>query len=1114
LIAASNLLLLLILAVSVQSFPFLGGNHLTISIMNKHLFWAVLLLASLWQQAWAQDRSISGKVTDRSNGQGLPGVTIIVKGQPTIGTSTNSDGVYAITVPSTASTLVYSFVGYATQEAALTGSGTVNIALATDTKQLNEVVVTALGVERTRNSLAYAATQVDGSDITVARNPNAINGLEGKVAGLSITQSNSLGGSSNVVIRGTKSVTGNNQALFVVDGVPISNRNESGGVQAQGAGGYDYGNVASDINPDDIASTTVLKGAAATALYGSRAANGVILITTKKGRRGLNVTVNSGVTMGRIDKSTFIKYQNQYGAGYSRGYSSKLNPYFNVGDNANELVVPTSEDASYGAAFDPNLLVRQWYSYTPGDPNYGIATPWVAAANGPETFFETAVSTLNTITVDGGNENGTFKLGYNNNNDKGILPNSKINKNIVNFAGSLNINPKLTLSTTVNFSAVTGLGRYGSGYSSFNPMANFREWWETNVDIKQLKEAYDRTGTNATWNYSSPETGDYTAIFWDNPYWTRYKNYETDSRYRTFGNVMANYKVIKGLEVVGRVTADSYDEMQEERHAVGSTTNDDQAYYSRYNHTYREFNYDLFANFNKSLGESFSLRGIVGANMRRIYNNSISAATNGGLVVPELYSLSNSAKPVNAPSESQSSIGVDGIFASATLGFRERVFLDLAIRRDKTTTLPSANNTYFYPSVALGYVFSEDLKDAAPWLSYGKVRANYAEVGNDAGFAIVRDVYRKPTGFGSVPLFAVPQTKNNPDLKPERTRSYEVGLESTFLNSRIGFEATAYQTSTINQIIPVNVSAATGYISRYVNSGEVRNRGLELSAFVVPVKTDNFNWRLAANWTKNQNRVMSLYQQNGVEVTNIVISSYQGGVSSNATVGQPYGVLQGSDYTYNDQGQRIVGPNGYYVVNANATNLIGNPNPNWRGGITNTFTYKSIALNFLIDIKSGGSVYSIDRYYGLDTGLPAETAGNNDLGNPSRNTLANGGGVILPGVKADGTPNDIRARNDNTSFTVNGYYRNPAAAFVYDASFVKLREVALSFGLPKTLLTKTPWLKGADLSVVGRNLWIIHKNLPDADPEDFTSSGNQGLGLQVGSYPAVRTLGLNLRLSL
>ncbi len=1069
--------------------------------MNKPLFWVLLLLVGLCQQAWAQDRTISGKITDRSTGQGLPGVTIIVKGQPTIGTSTNADGAYSLGVPSTATTLIYSFVGYTTQEAAITGTNTVSLGLASDTKQLNEVVVTALGVERSRNSLAYSATQVDGSDITVARNPNPINGLSGKVAGLAIQQTNTLGGSSNVVIRGTKSITGNNQALFVVDGVPISNLNTNSTAQATGSSGYDYGNAASDINPDDIATTTVLKGAAATALYGERASNGVILITTKKGRRGFGVTLNTGVTFARIDKSTFIKYQKQYGAGYGR-YYGPTNPYFNDSPTK-ELVVPTSEDASYGAAFDPNLLVRQWYSYTPGDPNFGKATPWVAGDNDPSSFFETGVSTLNTITIDGGNDQGTFKLGYNNNIERGVLPNSKITRNTLNFAGSLNLTPKLTVSSTVNFTRLDGLGRYGTGYGSENLMTNFRQWWETNLDIKQLKEAYFRNNNNATWNFSSPENGDLSAIYWNNPYFVRYQNYENDNRYRTFGNVMANYKVIKGIEVIGRVSVDSYDEFQEERSAVGSTQASYVPYYSRYNHSYREFNYDLFANFNKSLGESFSLRGVVGANLRRVYNNSIYATTNGGLTVAGLYSLSNSVNAINAPSESVTQVGVDGIFASATLGFRERVFLDLTVRRDRSTTLPIANNTYYYPSVALGYVFSEDLRESTPWLSYGKVRANYAEVGSSALPLSVYDVYRKPASFGSVPLFAVNSTKNNPDLRPERTRSFEAGIESAFLDSRLGLEATIYQQNTIDQIIPVTVSAATGYVSRYVNSGEVRNRGLELSAFFVPVKTGDFNWRVAVNWARNENKVVSLYQ----DVPNLLLATYQGGVSSNATVGQAYGTLRGTDFVYLN-GQKVIGANGYYLQ-TDANSIIGNPTPRWRGGITNTITYKSISLNFLIDIKSGGSVFSLDRYYGLATGLQPETALNNDLGNPSRNTIATGGGVILDGVKADGSTNTTRV--SNTNYGLYGYLRNPNSAFVYDASFVKLREVALSFGLPNSLLTKAPFLKGVDLSIIARNLWIIHKNLPDADPEEVASSGNLGQGFQGGSYPAVRSLGVNLR---
>ncbi len=1083
--------------------------------MQRNLLLFLLLFSGLLQQAWAQDRIISGKVTDRATGQGLPGVTVLVKSRNTIGTSTNSEGVYSLGgVPTDATSLVFSFVGYATQEQPITGANVINATLAIDSKQLSEVVVTALGVERSRNSLAYSATQVNGNDITVARNPNAINGLEGKVAGLAIQQSNALGASSNVIIRGTKSVSGNNQALFVVDGVPISNRNESGqtgaGTQASGGLGYDYGNAAADINPDDIATTTVLKGAAATALYGSRAANGVILITTKKGRRGFGVSLNSGVTFGKIDKSTFIKYQHQYGAGYGR-YYGPTNLNFNDSPTG-ELVAVTGDDASFGAAFDPNLLVRQWYSYTPGDPNFGKATPWVAADNDPVSFFKTAVSTLNSVVVDGGSEQGNFKLGYSNSIDRGILPNSNITKNTINFGGSLNLTPKLTVSSTANFTALSGLGRYGTGYNSDNLMTNFRQWWETNVDIKQQKEAYDRAqdpayainNGNATWNFASPQTGDYTAIFWNNPYFVRYQNYENDSRYRTFGNVMLNYKVFKGFEVVGRVSMDTYDEMQEQRSAIGSSAADHVPYYERYNHTYREFNYDLFGNFDKSLGKNFSLRGVVGANLNRIYNNSVDASTNGGLISPGLFTLSNSLNSINAPTEVASQFALDGLFVNANIGYKEKLFLEGTLRRDRPTSLPINNNTYYYPSVALGYVFSEDLQDAAPWLSYGKVRANYAGVGNYAPVAITNDVFRIHSPINGAPVSAVPSLKNNADLRPERTRSFEAGIETAYLDNRLGLEVTVYQQNSSNQIIPVSVSAASGYLNRYVNGGEIRNRGVELSGFVVPVKTADVTWRLAANWSHNDNIVLSQ------STDNYIIGNYQGGVSSNSTVGQPVGNLRGTNFVYSEGGQKVVTASGYYA-RTDANQVLGNPNPKWRGGITNTVSYKSISLNFLVDIKSGGSVFSLDRYYGLATGLQPETAGLNDLGNPSRNTIATGGGVIVDGVLADGTPNTKRVSNTNYGFY--GYVRNPNAAFVYDASYVKLREVALTFGLPKSVLAKTPFLKGADLSIVGRNLWIIHKNLPDADPEDIASSGNIGQGFQGGSYPAVRTLGANVRLS-
>jgi TonB-linked SusC/RagA family outer membrane protein len=1073
----------------------------------------VFLLSCLWHQATAQDRNISGRVTDRTNGQGLPGVTVVVKGT-TLGTSTNSDGIFALSVPTSATTLAFSFVGYTTIEQPIGNGTNINVALATDTKQLGEVVVTALNVERTRNSLSYAATVVEGQQITAARNPNAINGLSGKVAGVQIRQSNTLGGSTNILIRGTKSISSNNQPLFVVDGVPISNANTNGSGQQTGGGGYDYGNAAADINPDDIATTTILKGAAATALYGERASNGVILITTKKGRQGLGVTINAGITAGRIDRSTFIKYQKEYGAGYGPYFEQEDVDGDGVPDNVNQL----SADASVGPRFDPNLSVYQWNAFQPGSNHFGQRTPWVAAENDPSTFFKTALTLNNSITIDGGSDKGTFKLGYNSVIDKGVLPNSQVNKNVINFAGSFNVTPRLTASASVNFSAVNGKGRYGTGYSggySENQMTNFRQWWQTNVDMKELKQAYEYQGLNASWNLTGP--GSSTAQYWNNPYWSRDKSYETDSRYRTFGNVALTYKATDWFNILGRVTLDTNDDLQEERLAFGAVGIPG---YSRYNRTYREANFDLIGNFKANITENFTFNGLIGANLRRQSTKSILATTNGGLVIPEFYALSNSVSPITAPGESDIRQAVDGVFANATFGFRNMVFLDLTARRDESSTLPKGNNVYYYPSASLGFVFSELTKESAPWLSYGKIRGNYAEVGSSATPYQITDVFDKPTAFGNVALFSVPSTKNNQNLKPERTKSAEIGLETSFLNSRVGLEANVYQSNTINQIITITSSAATGYTGRVVNAGTVRNRGLELTGYVSPVRNDNVTWTINANWTKNENRVTEL--TGGVD--NIVLASYQSGVTSNATVGRPINSIRGFNYTFKD-GQRVVGPNGYYVQSANANQEIANPNPQWTGGISNTIAYKGISLYFLIDVRSGGSVYSLDRAYGLDTGLPVETAGLNDLGNPSRNTIADGGGVIFSGVQADGTPNTVRAENsglllnastgkyDVTGATAYGISNNPSAAFVYDASFVKLREVSLSYSLPKTVTSKLGGVRGIDFSIVARNLWIIHKNLPDADPEDAASSGNFGQGYSTGAYPAVRTVGANIRLS-
>lgn len=1063
-------------------------------------------------------RTIMGTVTG-DDGSALIGATVLVKGTST-GTITDIDGKYSVRVSGEGNTLIFSYTGFTTEEVAVGASNVLDVTLKSG-QVLEEVVVTALGVSRYKNELAYSAQKVEGDEMTNTRDANVVNALSGRVAGLNVKRNNNLGGSTNIVLRGSKSLTGDNQALFVIDGVPVDNSNTNTANQTTARGGYDYGNAANDINADDIESVTVLKGAAASALYGSRASNGVVMITTKKGSKtkGLGVSVNTGVNFGKIDKTTFVEFQDKYGAGYGSYYEDPSGKFLYRdinGDGVDDLVVPTSEDASWGAPFDPNLLVYQWDAFDPSSPNFGKPTPWVAAKNGPDTYFETSVGTSNSVMIDGTNDNGFFKLGYTRTTDKGILPNSQIDKNLVNFSAAYNLNKKLSVNSSINFTSTDGTGRYGSGYDSKNQMTSFRQWWQVNVDVKEQKAAYDRTGQNVTWNWADPT--DLVPIYWDNTYWVRYENFSTDHRNRYFGYLGATYNVTPWFDVIGRVSLDQYSEIQEERIAVGSV---DVSEYQRFNRNYQEVNYDLMGQFkNLNLTEGLKFNALIGTNIRKQNIASIRAKTNGGLSLPGLYSLTNSKNPIEAPVETQADIEVDGVFAQAGLVYNGWAILDLTGRRDQASTLPAGNNIYYYPSASLGIIFSRFLGENDAF-TFGKLRLNYAEVGNTAPWGSVTDVYNLGTAFGSAPTASVGTTatvgsgvavKNNPDLKPERTKSYEGGLELRFLKDMLGFDITYYKMNTIDQILPAAVSRATGYSAKFINAGDVENKGWEVQMFLRPVNTPDFKWRMDLNWARNRNKVISL---GGID--NLLLASMQGGVSVNASVGEPYGTIKGKDYVYYDangngerdanENDRVVNASGYYVSTTSSTELLGNINPDWAGGMNNTFTFGNLSASFLIDVKKGGDIFSLDQYYGLATGEAKETAGLNDLGNEVRAPLDQGGGIIVEGVLADGTPNTTRY--DATNFGIYGYRRNPNAAFVYDASFVKLREATLNYHFPKSMFAGANVIKGATIGIYGRNLWIIHKNLPNADPEDGMSAGNVQ-GYQVGSYPTARIFGVNL----
>ncbi|WP_316803901.1 SusC/RagA family TonB-linked outer membrane protein [Pedobacter nototheniae] len=1081
----------------------------------KKLLQSLCFVLFFAASAIAQDKTVTGTVVSKEDGLPLPGVSVLAKGTK-IGTVTSTDGKFTLRVPENTTTIEFTFIGYKAQSLPVTSSNVVNVSMSTDAQELAQVVVTALGITRKKNELPYSAQEVKSDEITRTRDNNLVNSLGGKVSGLDIKRNNAMGGSTNVVMRGNKSLLQNNQALFVVDGVPVSNANNNTADQQNGRGGYDFGNAASDVNPDDVASITVLKGAAATALYGSRAANGVIMITTKKGQKNskTNITVNSGVSFGKIDKSTFAKYQNEYGAGYNspaEDGDGNVVPvpgfwYRDInGDGKMDLMPQFTADASYGPRFDPNLLVYQWSALDPASPNYLKATPWLAGQNTPASFYENAVNSSQSISIDGGGEKSTFKFGYTRNDETGVLPNSKIIKNLFNAGASYEIVKDLTGSVSANYSRIEGLGRYGTGYDGLNPNQQFRQFWQTNVDVQELKEAYFRNKKNVTWNWSDQNaTG---PIYSDNPYFSRYQNYENDTRNNYFGNATLAWKINSWVDVMGRIAYNGTFDFQEQRIAVGSA---DPSAYQRFNRDFTETNYDLIANFNKNITEDISFKGLIGANLRRENASSLRAQTNGGLVVPGLYSLSNSLNPIEAPLETYTRRAIDGYFAGVTFGYKEFVFLDATIRRDQSTTLPTSNNAYWYPAVSGSFVLSNVLKENTPWLTFAKIRLNYAEVGSDAPVLSLYDTYFKPTGFGSVPLFSIPSIRNNINLKPERTKSVEAGLEATFLNGRFGFDLTWYNTNTIDQITPVSVSSATGYTQLFVNAGEVRNRGIELSAFIIPVRSKDFSWTMNVNFSRNRSKVLSLYQ--GVENLQLNPLNLPGSVTMNAAVGQPYGIIRGTDYVYTN-GEKTVNAQGYYLT-TNSNAIIGDPNADWMGGISNTFKYKNVSLNFLVDIRQGGSLFSLDQWYGQGTGLYPETAGLNDLGNPKRNKLSDGGGVILPGVKQNGLPNDIRVDMSTSGTSPYGYPNNPPrASTIYDASYVKLREVAITYSLPEKWVSKMRAFKGIDVSLLGRNLWIIHKNVPYADPEDGLSSGNLQ-GYQGGAYPTVRNIGFNVRFKL
>ncbi|UFH31164.1 SusC/RagA family TonB-linked outer membrane protein [Chryseobacterium sp. C-71] len=978
------------------------------------------------------------------------------------------------------------------------------------TQEIEGVVVTALGIKREKKSLGYSSQEVKADKLFdgTTNTGNIASQLSGKVAGLNVNTTSNFGGSANLVIRGVKSINGTNP-LIVIDGSPVDNSVTSFGTQN---GGFDLGNALSDINQEDIESVNVLKGAAASALYGERGLNGVIVITTKNGKgkddKSWGVTLSSSVQGGIIDKSTFAKYQTRYGAGYDPSFY-----YGSAGDGLD--YANFGEDASWGPEYNPNLLVYQWDSFDPTSPNYNKATPWVVAKNGPLKFFETPMSFVNSISLSKGSKGFNFNLTYDNNISNGLLPNSDLRKNTLSTKINYDLNPRLhaTVYSTLTLQGTTG--RTETGYND-NVVGGFRQWWQTNVDVEALKNAYfNNVGSptlannygNVTWNRSADD--DATPAFWNNPYFQRYQNYSTDDRTRTFSYAQLTYDVDSHINVTGKLSYDNTNLVFERRLAPGSypqnfgvSGKSVGSGYHRYDLKRSETNYDVFANYKYDLASWLNLSGIAGGNVRRNHLSTLEASTEGGLIKRGYYSLDNSKAPVLNPVEYEATTQTNSLYATASFDFNKMFYVDGTIRRDVSSTLPEGNNKFTYASVSGSLILSELLKSEKSIMNFWKVRGNYAEVGGTADPYQLNYTYYTAgyfnTGNGNVNIYRPQTILNNPNLKPQRSKEFEFGTEVHFLRDRIIFDGAYYDSKTVNQLIRPDISAGSGSLGAAINAGQINNKGLELHLGISPIKNSNFSWEIDANWARNRSKVVEL--ADGLQVYQLV--GLVGGASIVASVGNQWGDIYGSDYVYLN-GEKVVDPaTGLYQTES--SKVIGNVQAKWTGGLRNSFRYKDFSVSFLIDVRHGGDVFSSDMYYGLASGLFPETAVDG-----YRNSVP-----VLAGVNPNGqqnsTPVDTSAIDPNEygNNPYDGYAIAPDKRFVYDGSYVKLREASITYSLPKSLLVNT-FINDAKISIVGRNLWIIHKNLPYADPESSQMGGLYSYGSSVGSVPTTRELGVN-----
>ena len=1070
--------------------------------MEKRLLVFLACLFLNLGMALAQIR-VSGTVTSSDDGEPITGVSILVQGTKT-GTVTDVDGNFQLTAPE-GCVLKVSYLGMKTKD--VKAATNLKIVLQSDNRTLDDVVVTALGVSREKKALGYSVSEVKGSDLIKSRGgvSNPVNALQGKVAGLQISSSSgSMGGSSKIIIRGASSLSGNNQPLFVVDGVPIEgtdyNSTEVGSSDAnstaRGAGGYDYGNLVQDINPDDIENISVLKGAAASALYGSRASNGVIMITTKRGQKDQGLGVEYSSTVGFETVTKLPKLQSEYGGGYGYagdyGYGSEGDDFKTKTVNGVTYTIPDYRmDESWGPKLDGRQVVS-WADLQKWEAGGKVGNPttsaWSPATSDYRDFFKTGVSYTNNVAISKAYDNSAFRISYTNTAMTGYLPNSSQYKNTVSVNGNImSKDKKLNVFTSVNFFNSRTKGRQDTGYGDNNIMVKFTQWGQRQLNMDELEALYLKAdGTQGSWNRSSFDNS--TIPYHNNVYWSRYMNYENDSRNRIYGNVGLSYQILPQLKAQYKANLDFYVDKQYERNAVYSQ---ELSAYKESSRQQYELNHEFMLMYNQAFGD-YSVTANVGANIMQRHYELIYGETKGGLAIPLYYNLANSMTTPQAYNYKLEK-GINSLFGDVTIGWKSMLYLEATLRGDKSSTLPKSNNTYVYPSVTASWLFSELLKDKAPWLSYGKLRAGYARVGNDTDPYQVMQTYTQYTNIdSSTPGYRLSNTLSNSNLKPESTKSWEFGLETSFLNNRLGFDLTYYTTTTSNEILPLSVSGSTGYMYKMINSGTIENKGVEFALHATPVKTRKFEWTTNITLASNKNTVKSL--ADGVDYFKISAAPFK--VEIGAVVGKPYGVIMGTNYVYDKNGNKCVDSKGLYM-STSGNEDIGHIYPDFTGGWTNSFKWGDFDASFQFDFSKGGHFFSTTQMWGYYCGMFEETAANGVREN----------GIISDGVVyGSGEKNTVRV---SARDYYENYYNGPAAQSILRSDYIKLREVTVGY----TFKLNPVWfIKSLRLSAYGRNLGVWGPDCKNFDPEMIVTSSGNIQGIEGGATPMVANYGFTANL--